>query len=320
MKLLWRGAGVLLVLTMAASMNFCGKENAPKESPVKGILYRIQNGASTAYLLGSIHIGNREMYPFGPTLREAMAQADTFVFECDNDTPSAREIARSLMYDQNGTRLEETVSPECYEKLRQVCQLKGYPLSGFDTLRPWAAMNLLSFDVAAAEMGMENIQTAQALGVETHVKAFAREREKPMAYLETTLEQLGALDGFSPELQRYMLEQTLDVILDPSTAKGIDADMASWPARWREGNAQAFADSYWEGYEGEEEQELIQEYHQALLTERNALMADRLAAMMEESPGTYFVTVGLLHVVLPQDSVAKRLEAKGYQVEYLSGP
>lgn len=321
MKLMERGAGILLTLAMAAGMAFpaCAAGPSGGDSPVKGILYRIHSGTSTAYLLGSIHIGNQEMYPFGEALQEAMAQADTFVFECDTGSGEALETVRSLMYAQDGTRLEDMVSPECYEKLRQVCERKGYPLAGFETLRPWAAMNLLSFEVAAGELGMENAQAAQALGVETHVKAFAQEKGKALAYLETTREQLEVLDGFSLDLQRYMLEQTLDVILEPSAAKGLDADMASWPALWREGDAQAFAERYWEGYAGEEQEALVQEYHAKLVTERNILMADRLAAMMEERPGTYFITVGLLHVVLPGDSVAQRMEEKGYQVEFLSG-
>ena len=322
MKGLRNGAGVLLMLLMTFTLALptCAEGIAQGDSQVRGILYRVNGNGSTAYILGSIHIGNQDMYPFGEAIREAMAQADAFVFECDTDSPEALQTTVSLMYYQDGTRLEQMVSPECYDKLRQICQLKGHPLASFDSLRPWAAMSLFSFDAAAGQMGMDNTLEAQKLGVETHVKAFAGQEEKEIAYLETTQEQLGALDGFSLDLQRHMLEQTLDVILDPSTAKGIDADMASWPAQWRDGDAKAFADSYWKGHREEARQELVEEYHRKLVTERNIRMADRLAAMMEEEPRTYFVTIGLLHVVLPGDSVAEWLGSKGYQVECLSEP
>lgn len=293
---------------------------SPADSQVKGILYRVSGKGSTAYILGSIHIGNQDMYPFGEAILKSMAQADAFVFECDNESQEAVMAARNLMYDQNGSLLEEKVSPECYEKLRQVCKIKGYSLASFDTLHPWAIFSQLSFDVAAGQMGVDSAKAAQKLGVDAHVKDFARHEDKEIHYLETVQEQLGELNGLSLALQNHMLEQTLDAILDPSTAKGMDADIGSWPILWKNGDARAFADSYWKGYNGDARPELVQEYHRSLVTDRNILMANRLAAMMEENPRTYFVTIGLLHVVLAGDSVVESLQEKGYQVECLSQP
>jgi len=160
--------------------------------------------------------------------------------------------------------------------------------------------------------------------VERNVMAFAREQRKQIAYLETTQEQLDALDRLSLPLQEYLLREQLQMILDPSRAKGLDADIGQWPAYWQAGDAQAFADSYQRGYQGiteEEELAWADEYHAALVARRNLLMADRLDAMMrEEEPHVYFVTIGLLHVALPEDSVLKHLESRGYQVEYISQP
>ncbi|MCL1855144.1 MAG: TraB/GumN family protein, partial [Clostridia bacterium] len=63
------------------------------------------------------------------------------------------------------------------------------------------------------------------------------------------------------------------------------------------------------------------EYHTALIADRNLMMADRLDAMMRhEEPHTYFVTIGLLHVALPEDSIIRHLESRGYQVERCGQP
>ena len=74
-------------------------------------------------------------------------------------------------------------------------------------------------------------------------------------------------------------------------------------------------DAYLEGMAAEPDQELAGEYHAALVTERNARMARRMAEWLEaEEEGDYFVTLGLLHLVLEGDSVPGCLEKMGYTV------
>ena len=60
----------------------------------------------------------------------------------------------------------------------------------------------------------------------------------------------------------------------------------------------------------------MQEYHEGLVSRRNAAMAQRLDALLRsDDKRSYFVTMGLMHLVLPQDSILLRLEALGYTVE-----
>ena len=60
----------------------------------------------------------------------------------------------------------------------------------------------------------------------------------------------------------------------------------------------------------------MEEYHQALVTGRNRHMAQELVRMLEEDGShSFFVTIGLMHLVLPQDSVLFELEQMGYTVE-----
>jgi len=271
------------------------------------------------YLLGSIHIGNEDMHPFGEAIRQGMGEADTFVFECDTTSWEAAATAMSAMALPEGDMLYDFISPECYALLEEVCRLKGYPVSQMNRLRPWAAMATLSMEATAAEMGVENARKATELGVESNVMDFAGKQRKRIVYLETTQEQLDTLNRLSLPLQEYLLREQLKIILDPSVAKGLEAEIGQWPIFWKSGDAQAFADSYQQGYQdiiAEDELAWADEYHAALATRRNILMADRLDAMMREGgPHAYFVTIGLLHIVLPEDSVLKHMENRGYQVE-----
>ncbi len=310
---------ILLTVVLMAAQGLALAETTAAHAQVHGILYRATKGENTVYLLGSIHVGAKEMYPFGEAIQKAMAEADTFVFECDTEAPDALQTTLRLMYYPVGTKLKDQIAPALYQKLEQVCDKTGYPVTLFAAMKPWAVMTQLSMLSTAAEMGTADLEEAMNLGVETQVQAYVKENGKQVAYLETVEAQLTMMDQFSMPLQEWMLEGTLDVILDPSAAEGMDASMADWPLWWREGNAKAFADSYYADEVEADKQPLWEEYHQNLVNLRNQGMAESLQAMLDSEPGTYLVTVGLLHLVLPEDSIVRHLEDMGYTVEWM-GP
>ena len=81
----------------------------------------------------------------------------------------------------------------------------------------------------------------------------------------------------------------------------------------------ACADSYLKGYLEPGYEAECMEYHTRLITERIQRMAERLLAMLAQGD-TRFVTVGLLHLVLPEDSVVALMKAQGCTVTLLSAP
>ena len=282
------------------------------QSSGKGIAYRVSGGRNPMVLLGSIHVGSREMYPFASGLQKALDEADAFVFECDTKSADAARLTAQMMQLSSGS-LQDLISPEVYEKLAQTAEKYRFDFNALQNLKPWAVVSMLSMETAADGMGARNASAAAALGVENRVHAQVKDR--PKLYLETVQEQLETLNGMSAPLQMYLLESACDDLLDGK----IGNDTSKWPDWWREGNADAFADSYQQELKAEKQPELAREYHEALMTRRNVLMAERLARLLEDDTGrSYFVTVGLMHLVLPDDSVLSALEAMGYTIEPLS--
>ena len=279
----------------------------------RGILYRVTGETGEAYLLGSIHIGSADMYPFGEEIRQAMELADTFVYECDTTSPEAVTAVKARMALPEGETLKSQIGEALYAKLAQVCGTLTLNLTELDALKPWAVISTLAVASTAAELSGQNVQTALSLGVEEQVRALQQAGGKPSAYLETPIEQTDVLEGFSAELQRYLLQTELDTILSPGSATGMDASIGSWPAWWRDGDAEAFAAQYRQSYLAPGYEDVCAEYHRKLITQRNARMAERLDAMLKTG-GTYFVTVGLLHLALPDDSLPALLSQMGYTV------
>ena len=285
----------------------------------RGVLYRVSGGQASMVLLGSIHVGNEDMYPFGAAIQNAMAEADTFVYECDTASAEAMATVRARMRLPEGKSLAGEIGDALYARIGAVCGKVGLDAGLLENLTPWATINTLAVYVTSAEIGADNTEQALSLGVEKQVMAYAAQQQKQVSYLETLDEQLTVMEGFSPALVAYLLAQECDVIENPETARGMDESIASWPAWWQSGDADAFAQQYLASYIEPGHEDVCMEYHRALVSERNAGMAARLDAMLKED-GSYFVTVGLLHLVLPEDSVITALTAMGYTVEPILVP
>ncbi|HNW86761.1 MAG TPA: TraB/GumN family protein [Candidatus Limiplasma sp.] len=285
----------------------------------RGVLYRVSNGKAQMYLLGSIHVGSRDMYPFGDAIERAMAAADTFVYECDTTNSDAVAEMKRQMALTDGQTLQTVLGDDLYAQVAQVGRQQGLNMETLDGLKPWAVVNTLAVYTTAAEMGTANVNEAMALGVERQVEAYAEQHGKKTAFLETLREQTDVLEGFSDALQRYLLQSECEAILHPETIHGMDQTIAEWPEWWRAGNVEAFAESYLSTYLEPGYETVCGEYHRKLITQRNLRMADSLATLLAGG-GDYFVTVGLLHLALPEDSIIAALRQKGYQVELVSNP
>lgn len=277
----------------------------------RGILYRISGGKNEMLVLGSIHMGSPAMYPMRKEIIQGIQQADALVFECDTQSEEAAAVTAQMMRCPQGETLSGFISPETRSLLSQTAEQTGLDDSMLETLRPWAVTSLLSVETASAQMTGSS-RLAASLGVETMVRKNAA--GQPELYLETAEEQLGLMDAFSPELQEYLLWSACESILNPQE----EQDVSSWPAWWAEGRADAFADSYLKSFAAEKEPALAQEYHSQLISARNERMAQRLQELLESGENQrYFVTIGLMHLVLPDDSVLSALEEMGYRVEQI---
>lgn len=292
----WAAAVVLLAVLMVIVLR-------PQS---QGIFYRVSGGRNSMTILGSIHVGSREMYPFGKNIREALEQADVLVFECDTQSEEAMRLTAEMMTLPQGSTLSALLSETCTEKLEHASAKLGYDNAALQTFKPWAVVSMLSVADTSQDMNAQ-----KALGVENVVRKSAQ--GKPEIWLETTREQLEMLDGMSMELQSYLLESACDEVL-----AGTIGETSSWPKWWSKGETEAFAQNYRDEMHAEADPILAAEYHTVLLTQRNRRMAERLSQMLEsDEPHAYFVTIGLMHLVLQEDSVLTELEKLGYTIEQI---
>lgn len=306
----WLWAAVAFAVMLAGT---AGWFSAHPTEGSRGVLYHVTGGNGDMYLLGSIHIGNQDMYPFGDSIQQAMEAADTFVYECDTTSQEVLADLRSRMALPEGQTLQTIIGDPLYTQLAEVCDQLSLSLDTLNGQKPWAVINTLAVYSTAAELGTKNVNQALSLGVEKHVQAYAARHDKKTVYLETASAQTDILEGFSAELKQYLLQTECDTILTPQNATGMDASIASWPQWWSDGDVDAFAAQYQRSYLTPGYETVGTEYHTKLITLRNESMGASLAAMAADG-GSYFVTVGLLHLVLPDDSIVSYLQAQGFTV------
>lgn len=301
---------LFLTILLCLTILFACAENAGSVAS----LYRITGGTNEMVILGSIHIGSEDMYPLGRHITDALNDADTLVFECDTESAEVLASMMGMMTYPTGDSLRNHIGPMSYAFLEATADAIGYPVSSFNALKPWAVVSTLSLQTSAAQMGVSDLTTAMNLGVETQIRQLSG--NKPEAYLETAMEQLSIMDNFSPALQELLLFSSCQTILMPEMISEADANVRFWPQWWHDGEEEAFAHSYYAGMKDTPLPALLQEYHDGLVTKRNANMAQRLSDMLTGGEGhSYFVTIGILHLALPGDSVLSELEKQGYQVE-----
>lgn len=308
MNMFWKRMLCLAAVALTPAL-LCG---CSAREPAQGICYRISGGKNPMVILGSIHVGSPEMEPYGEHILQSMAQADTFVFECDSGSPETALLAQQMMLDPEN-ELQTKLTPETWTMLEQACRKAGFVPDTLRHYKPWAVTSMLATRAAADEMGARSSRHAASLGVEEIVEKHVN--GKNILYLETALSQFEAMDSFSPALQEALLAQGCDAILHPAE----NTQLANWPVWWHKGQAQNFAQEYLQ--DQSLQKELLKEYHTTLVSARNSTMTDSLVSMLEnDEPHTYFVTVGLMHLVLPDDSILSLLRQQGYTVEQLFWP
>ena len=278
----------------------------------QGIAYRISYGDKTMTLLGSIHIGTKEMTKWNPELKDSLANAEVIVMECDT---SDQEVLKNINEQKclpEGENLADYLSKNTYDLLVEACGKNSISLSTVENQFPWAVINTLTVYASSKQMG--NTQLVQALRYGVEAQVMREKKDAEYEYLETVQAQTDAMSGFSEELQDYLVAVVCEQLITGESKE----QQGLWPKWWQEGNAKAFSDEYWSGYyqTAEEYKPLIEEYHQKLIVERNADMVEQLEQyLLTGDKEKYFVVVGLLHLVLENENIIDKLEQKGYQVE-----
>ncbi len=261
-------------------------------------LWVIRDKDSSIYLLGTVHVLKPETVWRTPAIDAALAEADELWIEVETDDPAAMgPLVRRHGLDP-ANPLSSKLTAEQKARLDAAAASMGASGAAFEPLRPWLAGLQLSIG-PLVKAGYD-----PASGVESKLKAAARDAGKPIRTLETLEQQIGFFADLPPAVELAFLLSALDE-MDSGPAM-LDALVAAWSA----GDVAALDDLM--------VREMAADYpelYEALLVRRNRDWAGQIQTLLA-GEGVSVIAVGAAHLV-GDDSVQALLGARGIAVERL---
>ena len=265
----------------------------------KGLFWKATSGANTLYLLGSIHIGSKDMYPLPKEFEDAFAASKTLIVEVDIGKVDMQKMQATVlargMYGAGDT-LWNHVDSDVRKQLEAFCDQYQMPAGMLAMMKPW----LVSITIATLPMikaGMD-----PNLGIDKYFidKAEADGSGKNVVEIESAEMQMNLLSGFSDDVQAALLASSLK-----QAGNSLDQSKKIQDL-WMRGDAAKVEAALHEDA-GPPEVEKV------LLYDRNPHMAD-VAEQYLRGKDQAFLVVGAAHLV-GKEGVVSLLEKRGFKVQ-----
>lgn len=269
----------------------------------RGFLWEVQGNGAKAYLFGSIHSGNHDMYPVSRKVMEHFAEAQEVYFEIESEDSKGQKYLEEKRYHRDGRTLKDDLGEGDYGALKRVMDGFGIPEETYRNYRPWAAYLFLSMNPLEAERG-------SYLGVESYLTQKAVLAGKPIGQIESIPLQTDLLSNYREEDYLLLLRAQIEEVARYGFAR-MDRGLTRLQDLWIRGDEEGLNETL----EGETPEE--RRYNEMLLGERNRYMARRIEEILgREEKKTVFIVVGAAHLT-PEDSVLSILKNQGYKVKHL---
>jgi uncharacterized protein YbaP (TraB family) len=249
-----------------------------------------------------MHLLHAERASLPAPLERAYRNSASIVMEIDTDDGDAQDAGARLLEAAQlapDTSLQALLGEARWNTVRTALAEAGFDAERASRFEPWGLALLLT------QAGFARQGYTSAAGVEQQLTERARRDGKPISGLETAAMQIALLDGLDMNVQRQMLDLTLEEVQEmPQMLDELDD-------AWRAGDLQRLEALLLEGYRQ------MPELYTALLVERNRRWVSQIRAWPTTSPPR-LVLVGALHLVGEQGLPAL-LQRAGYTVERLTG-
>jgi uncharacterized protein len=292
-----------LLSLAAALLSITGAPPAAAQSN-SPLLWEVTSKSTTVYLLGTIHVGSRAMYPLSPAIENAYGRAQVIALEADPSDPSALLMALGTVMYQPPETLERNVPPALFRDVRDALATSGLPLELAQGMKPYmVSMTLTMMEVS--RLGFD-----VSLGVDMHLATRAHNDGKRLVELESMAAQLALLDALPKETQIAMLDSTVKGM----KSGALKRDLESMIDAWRKGDAQRMDDAATQDLKTMPARE-GSELKDALFDRRNRAMTDRIVQMLGGSD-VVLVGVGAGHMT-GSSGIVELLRARGFNVRRL---
>jgi hypothetical protein len=266
-------------------------------------LWKVQSGTATVYLFGSIHVADKSVYPLNEQIENAFQRSDVLVVEVDETQADPVEL-NNLMLSKGLYPVPETVAQHIdkstYQQLQGFLKKTGIPYATIARMRP----GVIAITLTVARL--QQLGYSPELGIDRYFMQKARAAEKEIAQLETAIDQLNLLLGFSNE--DLLLKHTI-ISLDQADTLFKEILQA-----WKAGDVNKIEQIMLEDPVSDYPE--FESLMERMFVKRNINMTQSISELLQTKQ-TYFVVVGAGHMVGDQGIVAL-MKDHGFTVNRLS--
>jgi uncharacterized protein YbaP (TraB family) len=283
----------LFVLSIHAPFVFSGDS--------KNFLWKIQSKTNTIYLLGSIHLFKKELYPLNKNIEEAFDQSAIVVVEANvsgGPQIDLQQLVDKAIYPDDDT-LEKHVSVETFELIKRRAEGLGAPPELINKQKPWF-LGLMFSSVEFLKLGLD-----PNYGIDKHFLLKAAGK-KPIVELESVDYQINLLSKLSDQ------DQELFLVLSFKDMDTLGRDVDKLLEAWASGNTKEIERILTRSVT---EDSRLSPIYQMIIDDRNTSMALKVEDYLKMKE-TYFVIVGAGHLV-GEKGIVEILKKKGYQVDQM---
>lgn len=263
----------------------------------KSSLWSIHTRTNTVYLLGSLHLLNREAYPLAPAIEKAYADSQLVIFETDiaaTNGPTIQAKMLELGLYPEGETLYQNIDVPTRRLLEKYMTTLSLPSDTFAQFKPW----FLALTLTILEL--QRLGFNPNYGIDVYFFNRASEDGRDIGYLETPEYQLDLLANMDTHNQNLFLRQTLT---DLELVTELAGNMVRY---WEAGDADSLHALLFQS---------LRDYpaiHDRLLLQRNKRWVATVEESMRQRKNVLFI-VGVGHLLGP-GSVVDLLQKKGYTV------
>lgn len=260
---------------------------------VKWPFYKIEKGHHYMYLLGTIHIGKKEMYPFPKKIEQAVKESGFLVTETDaiglNDGEYQQSVGKDMYFLRDNESLTDYLSEDAQAVLKK--RAKEYNLD-YQSLQEYKLWFVVSLFLNA---GIDDLSAAN--GVDQKITELANTNYLTNKYLETPKFQIEAL-------QRVYSENEADkVIKQIPSLKESKRQLSELYMDYVQGKI----------INDESADDFEKKQNKILVEDRNKTWMNKFEAYIS-SGNIYFVAVGVGHLE-GEHGILALFEKNGYAVK-----
>ncbi len=249
-------------------------------SEKKHFFWELKSGESTVYLLGSIHVAKKDIYPLDSIIETAFLNSDFVAVEFDLKTVDPFKVLKLSTYG-DGQTLKDNIDSVSYQKMKSSFEKIGIPESVFNQYKPWfAAINLVMLDLASSGYNPD-------AGIDIYFIDKAKTQKKKVLELESFEEHIALMDTLINLFGNTFIDYTLKDLEE--TKSQVDQLFRIW----QKGDVKAM-EEYTKSNISDDKTYEEMFFH--LNDKRNFNMVKRIKEYLNQ-PGKYFVVVGAAHLV-----------------------